>query len=150
MFPSRPPEPLGPGIAPVIIYEESIEDPDSIITSIKMAHKQRLAERRLHPRRKRVPKKKCGRRRVPKGAANVDAMDVDQDHIAIHRPSFPRAAKSLANLSFLPVVAHKVPRTPTALRPVPEDDEDEDEELVAAEFERQYRITLEKAQQMQV
>jgi hypothetical protein len=58
MFPSRPPEPLGPGIAPVIIYEESIEDPGFIIDCIKTAHKQRVAERRLNPRRKRVPKKK--------------------------------------------------------------------------------------------
>jgi len=153
MFPSRPPEPLGPGIAPVIIYEESIEDPHFIINNIKTAHKQRVAERRLNPRRKRVTKKKCGGRRVPRRAVSVDAMDVDHDDTALHRPFSSRAVRSLSNLSFLPVMAHTAPCTPTAHRPVPEDDEDEyeDEELIAAaEFDRQYRITLEKAQQMQV
>lgn len=150
MFPSRPPDPLGPGIAPVIIYEESIEDPEFIIDCIKTAHKQRVAEGRLHPKRKRAHIKKNGGRRVPQRAASVDAMDVDHDDIAIHRSSFPRTAQSLGRLSVLPVVAHTVPRTPTARRPIPEDDDDDDDELAAAEFERQYRITLKKAQQMQV
>jgi hypothetical protein len=150
MFPSLPPEPLGPGIAPVIIYEESIEDPGFIIDCIKTAHKQRVAERRLNPRRKRVPKKKYGGRQVPRRAASVDAMDVDHDDAAMHRSFSPRVAQSLSTLSFLPVLAHTAPCTPTAHRPVPEDEEDEDEDLVAAEFDRQYRVALEKAQQMQI
>ena len=150
MFPSRPPEPLGPAMAPVIIYEESIEDPHFILESIKTAHKQRVAKRLLNPKRKLVPKKKYGGRRVPRRAASVDAMDVDRDDTAIHRPLFPRAAQYLGNLPFLPVVAPTAPRTPTAHRPVPEDEEEDDEELIAAEFDRQYRLTLEKAQQMQV
>lgn len=152
MFPSRPPEPLGPGIAPIIIYEESIEEPYFILNYIKMTHKQRLAERLLNPRRKRVPNKKFGGRRVPRQAANVDAMDVDHDDTAIHRPFFPRVAQSLRKLSFLPFLASTAPRTPTTLRPIPEDDEDEDEDeaLTAAEFEREYQLTLEKASQMQV
>jgi hypothetical protein len=52
-------------------------------------------------------------------------MDVDHDDAAMHRSFSPRAAQSLSNLSFLPVVAHTAPRTPTAHRPVPEDDEDD-------------------------
>ena len=149
MFPSRPPEPLGAGIAPILLYEESIEDPHFILDSIKMTHKQRVAERLLNPRCKHVPKKKFGGRQ----AANVDAMDVDQDDIATHRPFFRRAAQSLRKLSFLPFVAPTARRTPT-LRPVPEDDEDEDEDedeaLTAAEFEKEYQLTLEMASQMQV
>jgi hypothetical protein len=150
MFPSRPPAPLGPGIGPVIIYEESIEDEHFIIDCIKMAHKQRVAERRLHPRRKWLPKKKYGRHRVPRRAVSVDAMDVDRDDIVTYRSSAsPRISQSLRNLSVLPAVA-RTPRTPTAPRPVPEDEEDEEDELAAAQFDRQYRATLEKAQQMQV
>jgi hypothetical protein len=153
MFPSRPPDPLGPGIAPVIIHEESIEEPQFIIDCIKMAHKQRVAERRLHPKRNRAPKKKTGGRRVPQRATSVDAMDVDRDDIAMHYSSFPRAARSLNNLSYLPVMAHTILRTPTARRAVLKDDDDDDEdddEFAAVEFERQYGITLEKVQQMQV
>ncbi len=149
MFPSRPPEPLGPAIAPVIVYEASIEEPHFILNCIKMTHKLRIAERLLNPIRKRVPKKKVGGRHVLRRAASVDAMDLDHDDTAMHRSFFPRAARSLSNLSFFPDVAPTAPRTPTAHRPVPEDDEDEDEELIAAEFERQYLLTLEKAQQMQ-
>lgn len=151
MFPSRPPEPLRPGIEPVIIYEESIEEPQFILHYIKMAHKQRVAEMRLRPKPKCITKKKCGGRRVLRRAVSVDAMDVDCDDIAMHNASSLRAARSLSNLSFLPVVAHTAPCTPTAPRAVPADDEDdEDEELIAAEFDREYRATLEKAQQMQV
>lgn len=148
MFPSRPPEPLGPGIAPILIHEESIEEPHLILNSIKMTHKQRVAERLLNPKRK----KKFGGCRVQRQAANVDAMDVDHDDTATHRPFFSRAARSLSKFSFLPFVASSAPRTPTALRPVPEDDEDEDEDeaLREAEFEREYQLTLEKASQMQV
>src|SRR6267154_6847621 len=105
MFPSRPPEPLGPGIASVLIYEESIEEPHFILNCIKTTHKLRMAERLLNPRRKHVPKKKFGGRQVPRRAASVDAMDLDHDDTAMRRPFFPRAARSLSNLSFLPVVA---------------------------------------------
>lgn len=152
MFPSRPPEPLGPGMGPVMIYEESIEEPQFILDCIKAAHKQRVAEMRLRPKRKRVTKKKCGGRRVLRRAVSVDAMDVDRDDIAMHSPYSLRAAQSLSNLSFFPVVAHTAPCTPTAPRAVPDYDEEdeEDEELIAAEFDREYRATLEKAQQMQV
>lgn len=149
MFPSRPPDPLGPGIAPVIIYEESIEDPELIIGCIRAAHKQRVAEMHLHPKCKRALKKKNGGRQVLHRAASMDAMDVDGDDITVYRPSFPRAAQSLSNLPFLPVVARR-PHTPTARRPVPEEEDDDDDRFSAMEFERQYRITLEKAQQMQV
>jgi hypothetical protein len=160
MFPSRPPEPLGPGIAPVTIYEESIEEPQFIINSIKMLHKQRIAERLLNPRRKLVAKKKCGGRRVLRRTASVDAMDLDHDDTAMHRAFFPRAVfpravlpravQYLSKLPFFPAVASIAPRTPTARRPIPEDDEDEDEELIATDFDQQYHLTLEKAQQMQL
>ena len=153
MFPSRPPQPLGPGIGPIIIYEESIEEPHFIINCIKTTHKLRIAERLLNPSRKRVPNKKFGGRQVLRRAASMDAMDLDHDDTVVHRPFFPRAARSLSNLPFLPILAPTAPRTPTAHRPVPKDDEDEDEdeneELIAAEYERQYLLTLEKAQQMQ-
>jgi hypothetical protein len=151
MFPSRPPEPLGAGIAPVMIYEESIEDQDFILNCIKTAHKQHVAEMRLHPRRRRVPKKKRGGHRVPRRVASVDAMDMDRDDIAIHRlSSAPRTAQSLNTFTLLPAVVPTRPCTPTRPRPVPDEDEDGDEQLLAAEFDRQYRATLEKAQQMQV
>jgi len=152
MFPSRPPEPLKPGIAPVMIYEESIEDPDCIINSIKTAHKQRVAERLQNPRRKLIRNKKCGGRRVLRRATSVDAMDVDHDNTATHRSFLPRVAQYLSKLPFMPVVAPTTPRTPTARRPVPEDDDEEDdeEEFIAADFDRQYHLTLEKAEQMQL
>ena len=127
MFPSRPPDPLGPPMAPVTIYEESIEDQLSVIDSIKAAHKQRVAEWRLHPRRKRLPKKKCGPPQVPRRVASPNAMDLDTEDIPVHpSSSYPWAARrSLSHLPFVPVVLPTTPRTPTAPRPVPEEDGEE-------------------------
>lgn len=152
MFPSSPPEPLGPGIAPVLIHEASIEEPQFILSCIKTTHKLRIAERLLNPRRKRVPKKKFGGDQVPQRGASADAMDLDYNYTPMPRSFFPRAARLLSGLAFLPIVLPTAPRTPIARRPVPKDDEEDEEdekELIAAEYERQYLLTLEKAQQMQ-